>query len=249
MALIRWGTAPATRDPPPTLPITLNLPDAMSDARMSTALETASVVPKAADEPLEMPITPEALPVPYVMPIPSEEVEPIDFPALIPRFDAEPDPALTGDVAAPPFESGIGQGTSGGCALGETVRQALEQDAEAQTALAQIPREYRSVANAILLWNGEWLPAERLGGPPATGAIQKAITDVISNAPPHCRLEIEPGPVFLIVNNVSETIVLALGSGAWRWMDLLPKQRGNTEPTFGTAVSVPIPTLLLLNLR
>lgn len=233
VALFGSRSVYAARRPPPSLPITLTLPDAVSDAGGSAAAETAPVAPEPAGKPLPMPILPEALPVPYPMPLPSVQAEPIDFVTMTPQFDAEPDPASTGDVMVPVSGSGIGQGISGDCALGAAVRQALEQNVEARTALARIPRQSRSVANAILLWNGEWVAAERVGGPPAIGAIQRAITEAIGNAPQHCQSQIEPGPVFLIVDSASETIVLALGSGAWRWTELLPKQTATTDPAVG----------------
>lgn len=219
VALVVWEAVPVARRPTPPLPITLTLPDAANDEAGSPAPKA----PKAADAPPPMPVLPEALPIPSSVPPPLVKAEPVDWTALTPQFDAEPDPTLTGDVTGPasPGEVGKGAGGAGDCPLAAILSQALERNVKARTALARIPAQSRSVANAVLLWNGEWISAERVGGASALYEIQDAIAEAIAGAPSRCRTQVEPGPVFLIVNGAPETIVLALGSGTWRWMDLI----------------------------
>lgn len=209
--------------------ITLTLPQAASDPGPPAAEPAKGV----ADEPKPVVLPPLARPLPSQVPLPLPLApDTVDFGALTPRFDAEPDPAVTGDVAGAAYGNAIGSGTSGECELAASVRQALEQNVEARTALARIPPPSRSVANAVMLWDGEWIAAERVGGPAALGAVRKAIAEALDRSSAECRARIEPGPVFLIVNGAPETIVLALGSGAWRWSDLLVDVPPNTRKEF-----------------
>lgn len=228
-ALIMSGSIPVVRRPPPPLPTTLTLPPPASDAGDSSAPIPPAGVP---GEPTPDLLPPAALPLPSEPALPLPEAEPIDFAALTPRFDAEPDPALTGDAVDPSSGNAIRGGAGGDCPLAASVRQVLEQNVEARTALARIPPPSRSVANAVMLWDGEWIAAERVGGPAALSAVRKAIAEALDRSSAECRARIEPGPVFLIVNGAPETIVLALGSGAWRWSDLLVDVPPNTRKEF-----------------
>lgn len=205
----------------PVPPVILTLSQARSTPDPTPAMGRIKII---RDAPRPSPAHPAARSLVSEVPLPnqSRQFEPIDFGELAPQFDTEPDPALTGDVASAAAGNAIESNTGQDCALVATVRDALEQNVEARTALARIPSPSRSVANAVMLWDGEWIAPENVGGPAALEALKEAITGAINSASAECRSRTEMGPVFLIVHGAPETIVLALGSGAWRWSDLLP---------------------------
>ena len=83
-----------------------------------------------------------------------------------------------------------------------------------------IPRQARSVANAILLWNGQWL----MLGSSQSGALQpveQIVKETVERAPQACQAEVLQGPRLILVSEPHDTFVLAFGSGDWRWTDLL----------------------------
>jgi len=206
----------------PASAITLTLPQAASDAGARTV-----AAPRDSKPSLLPPLT-RPLPSQVPLPLPPEP-EPVDVGALTPQFDTEPDPAVTGDVVSLTSGNANANGADAGCGLAESVRDALEQSVEARSALARIPRSSRSVANALMIWDGEWIAAERLGGLAALSSVRKAIAGVVDRASADCGSRAETGPVFLIVRHASETIVLALGSGAWRWSDLSMQSPSNAD--------------------
>lgn len=155
---------------------------------------------------------------------PAEEwidTESLEAAALEPEFDREPDPSATGDAAVAaavgvfPDEAGVQ------CPLLGVVRDNLQQDEVVQFFLARIPRRSRSVANVVMLWDGRWIDPDRVGGPSAVASVRTAIAAGLQGASDACRAQVILGPVFLPIEGRSGTLVLALGSGAWRWADLL----------------------------
>lgn len=149
------------------------------------------------------------------------DTESLEAAALEPEFDREPDPSATGDAAvatavgAFPDEAGVQ------CPLVGVVRDTLQQDEVVQFFLARIPPRSRSVANVVMLWDGRWIDADRVGGPSAVASVRTAIAAGLEGASDACRAQVILGPVFLPIEGRSGTLVLALGSGAWRWADLL----------------------------
>lgn len=207
------------------LTVTLSLPRG-SDAVAATRAAVAEAVPRPA-MPMAPPLQPEA---------PPEEPRPsiVDPVALMPIFDAEPDPALTGDTVSAASADAIDVGPSGeACPIVASLRQALERDAAIGAALMRIPRASRSVANAVMLWDGRWVAPERAGGAATIGAIRDTIAAVLDRAAAKCGKQAILGPVFVPVTNESETLVLAFGSGEWRWEDLL------REPAFAPSSDLP----------
>jgi hypothetical protein len=92
----------------------------------------------------------------------------------------------------------------------------LQADAEVRSAVASIPREHRSISNGVMLWNGRWMNLGPSGGP-----IRAAIRDFVLAAPERCREEAVSGPSLLAIESSPESTILVLGSGLWRWSDLL----------------------------
>lgn len=221
-ALIWLGSVspPPRREAP--LVTTLSLPGSAKEAEPPGASLPAAQSP---EEPTQA-APAITVPPPFAMPVDALQTfvpDAIDFGALTPEFDTEPDPATTGD-AADAASTGPGRGDAGTtCPLVESLRAALEQDVRAQAALALIPRPSRSVANAVMLWDGRWIAPERVGGRRTTDTVRSALATVLSATTQACRTQLNLGPVFVPVSNERETIILAFGSGAWRWEDVLKK--------------------------
>ena len=194
---------PAAAQPPPKA-------SAKSDLRQSDA--ALAETPPASVESPEAPTSLTSLAetaVEVFDPAPSE-----------PDFTAEPDPATTGDVAATVVGAALSE-AGVQCPLSGVLRETLERDEVLQASLANIPPQSRSVANAVLLWDGRWLHPERLGGRITIDIVRDAVAAGLEDASEACRAQVILGPVFLPIQSRSGPLVLAMGSGAWRWEDLL----------------------------
>lgn len=215
---------------------------------VSTAVRSAPDDPAPAppvEAPPETPLKPPEGPVPEAPappvdpPPPAAEEAWLDTESLVaaafgPQFEGEPDPRTTGDAAAVAV-LGVLQGAPGvECPLAGTLRDALQRDAAVQASLARIPQRSRSVANAVMLWDGQWIDASRVGGAATIALVQGVIALNLLNASEACRTQVISGPVFLPVESRSGALVLALGSGEWRWADLLAE-----TPPSGSEVPSP----------
>ena len=157
-----------------------------------------------------------------------------------PKFDPPSDlqPILVNvTLGAPPASTGVGQsvaatvtqppasaaagGATKTCKIYDVLQATLQTSAEVRAALHLIPAKSRSVANAVLLWDGRWVSAETVGGEPALGPIQAAVVGGINQAPVPCQEELVRGPRVVTVGDAHNTIILAFGSGEWRWADLV----------------------------
>lgn len=121
------------------------------------------------------------------------------------------------------------------CQMVALLQSALAEDATVATALARVPHRARSVANAIMLWDGRWIDSEALGDGRALPPIQAAIIAIIRAAPADCHAQIVLGPRLISIPEARGATLLALGSGVWRWEDLLA---GREEPALLGALSV-----------
>jgi hypothetical protein len=112
--------------------------------------------------------------------------------------------------------SGVGEGGGGGggCDLARAVQQALRRDPLVHTAVAGANR----LGKAVMMWNGDWV---RSGGQDGKGlsAVREAIMWQVAFAPEACRNERMRRPVLLSLADGSTRF--AVGSGDWRWSDLL----------------------------
>ena len=112
----------------------------------------------------------------------------------------------------------------GGCSIDAALREAFTTDPAVQAALLAVPVTDKSVSNALQLWDGQWTSG------PADGALEpllpiKALTiATVRAAPRACRTAVVKGPRFIIVpvHGGVETVVV-IGSGDWRWADVLPR--------------------------
>ncbi len=123
----------------------------------------------------------------------------------------------------------------GGCSIEVLVEETLRGDAAVQTSLALVPRESLSVSHAVQLWDGEWTPIQTTAGVDVSIAIRSAVGAAVEAAPARCRNQPVKGPRFFIVPAGDGSItVLVMGSGDWRWRDLLPPREPLFERLFGT---------------
>lgn len=113
----------------------------------------------------------------------------------------------------------------GACDLTAPVQAALQSSVAVRASLPLIPPDKRSVANAIMLWKVAWLAEDQQLDATAIAAIQGVVTETVAAATPECRLQPQAGPRLLLLPGAGDTVVLAVGSGQWRWQDLLDTAR------------------------
>jgi len=109
-----------------------------------------------------------------------------------------------------------GSGPSGGgCNMPRLLQNALRKDPMVQAAVAQAHR-----GEAIMVWNGDWIrrPGQEGNG---LAAVREAMMWEIGFAPDACRAQPVHGLVLLTLNDGPGAARLVLGSGDWRWSDLL----------------------------
>lgn len=118
-----------------------------------------------------------------------------------------------------------------GCAVADVVQAALRSSGPVRQALDRMPRDARSVADAVQLWNGHWVDAATIGGPAALDPIRTAVDIAVRAAPETCREAGIAGPQLIFVAADGGTRVLAFGSGMWSWAQLM---QPNTAKATGT---------------
>jgi hypothetical protein len=112
-------------------------------------------------------------------------------------------------------------GAGGGCDMVELLQNALRQDADVQAAIA---REHAVLSGkAINLWSGDWIRGSGQEGKGLAG-VRQAIIMEVGFAPAACRNETVHGRVLISLSDRPGAPRVALGSGAWRWSQLLHAQ-------------------------
>ena len=138
---------------------------------------------------------------------------------IIPTSSAPPTlPARRAQAKAPvPAVVAVGGG-GGGCNTARIVQQALRKDPLVRTAVEDAHR----TGKAVMLWNGDWV---RSGGQDGKGlsAVREAIMWEVAFSPEACRNQRQHGLVLLSLADGSTRF--AIGSGDWRWSDLLGVHR------------------------
>jgi hypothetical protein len=128
-------------------------------------------------------------------------------------------------AAQNPSPSGAGSpqaGEAGGCALSARTAEAITKDPAAMAELAALPPAYRTSADAVMLWNGNWLASEQGSVvSPVTPLLRRTVEQVVAEASPECRAAPTEGPQFMAIPEPGRTTILVIGSGTWRWSDLL----------------------------
>jgi len=102
----------------------------------------------------------------------------------------------------------------GGCDMALIVQQALQRDPLVRTALENADR----LGKAVMLWNGDWVRSGEQDGK-GLAVVRQAVTWELAFAPEACRNKRMHGLVLLSL--ADGTTRFAIGSGDWRWSDLL----------------------------
>ena len=109
---------------------------------------------------------------------------------------------------------GEGGGGGGGCDLARAVQQALREDSLVHRAVEGADR----LGKATMLWNGDWVRSGSQDGK-GLSAVRQAIMWKVAFAPEACRNE--PMRGLLLLSLADGGTRFAIGSGDWRWSDLL----------------------------
>lgn len=116
---------------------------------------------------------------------------------------------------------GGGTGNGGGCDLVRELQNALREDTEVRDAINQAHRAAGS-GRALLVWDGDWRQTPGQSGKGLAG-VRQAIALEIAFAPQACRREAMRGMVLITMGDAPGAARLALGTGSWRWSDLLQR--------------------------
>ncbi|MEO6377980.1 MAG: hypothetical protein ABIO37_08160 [Caulobacteraceae bacterium] len=207
-----------TRTVPPTpvnpFPMTVSMIDA------PLLVPEPKPPPKAAPAPTEKPPVPLQIaarktpqPVrPKVEPLPAGEVTKGEI-----SSNQLSDGQLAGATTAESGPSGRN------CNMVRMLQAALRKNPTVAAAVAAAHRDMGG-ARAITMWNGDWVRNNGEDGAGLAG-VREAMMLGIAFAPEPCRSEPVRGSVLISLNDSPGSARLALGSGEWRWSDLLTPRR------------------------
>ncbi len=187
----------------------LLVPDRAETQSVTSVLRIFDVNIKAADTKPEPPKTPQPSPVKPTPP------QPIVVP---PPEIAVPNVST---IAVAMLDQTQNAANGGACDLTAPVQAALQSSEAVLASLPLIPPDKRSVANAIMVWKVAWLVDDQRLDATAVAAIQSVVAETVAAATPECRLQPQAGPRLLLLSGTGDTVVLAVGSGQWRWQDVL----------------------------
>jgi len=128
---------------------------------------------------------------------------------------------IPSEASAPDIEIAPAHAAVTPCAVGDTIQIALRDSPAVVRALEQIPVGARSIADAVMVWDGRWIDPTRVGGEAALGPIRAVVQGSIDAAPEACRSAPVAGPRLVYVAVGNRTMILAFGSGQWAWDQLL----------------------------
>ncbi len=111
--------------------------------------------------------------------------------------------------------SGVGSGGRA-CNMIAWLQAELRKDPEVQAALSEVSHGGR----ATLVWNGEWIRSPGQDGP-GLAIVREAVMIHVAFAPAACRADPVKGLVMLSLAEGPGSPRLAMGTGEWRWTDLL----------------------------
>lgn len=165
--------------------------------------------------------------------------QPKDEPAPTSAKAVSRPPVPPPPIAAPVFPQvagaaviPVGAGASaGGCALALQTAAAIGRDTAAMAELDALPSGSRTSADAVMLWDGQWLQAgiamqgRSAPSPRPAEALRAAVELVIRASTPACRDAEVSGPQFVPVADAGRTVMIVIGSGRWHWADLLNLSR------------------------
>jgi hypothetical protein len=185
--------------------------------------EPAEPAVPAAPPPAEPVSAPESLPV----------VEPVADLAVQTQNPAVPAQPLFSALAA----ERAGFGTT--CDVAETLVRAFAENESVKGMLARIGPQSRSVANAIMFWDAEWVELPGDAPKEAIDALRQGILEGVRAAPAECLAQDLAGPRFIFVGDTGSPTMLVIGSGTWRWEQLLAQADERPEAAAPTAEGRP----------
>jgi hypothetical protein len=167
-------------------------------------------------------------------PKPPKARQPTPVPPTPPQPIVVPPPILPlptpNAIVVALLEQADASASGGACDLTGPVQAALQTNEGLMRSLPHIPRDQRSVANAIMVWNAQWVTPDPDLAPAAFEVIRDVVAGTVAAASEECRLQPQGGPRLIMLPGTTETIVLALGSGTWRWQDVLDTARPSDSP-------------------
>lgn len=104
------------------------------------------------------------------------------------------------------------------CDVTQQLAETFGNSPEVRQGIAAIPSSGRSVANAVMLWDGQWADGTQGGG---MAVLRALLVKAVVSSRPECLQAQNQGPVLFLIPDNQTTVVLAIGSGQWRWADML----------------------------
>ncbi len=237
LALLSAGVEPVVRELPrdpvvvtmerPPLPEPARVPDPVPDdpgekAATAPVVAEQTVAAKAVLRPpvrvTPTPVAVETVPAPPVGMV--EAVASVSEAELVGARVAGS--GTDGDGSA---GSGAGAGGTGGrCDMVRRLEDALREDPDIRSALIAAHREAGLGRGALVVWDGDWVRSSGQDGRGLAG-VRQAIAVEVAFAPAACRAEGLNGRVVIALEDGPGAARMVLGSGAWRWSDLLGARR------------------------
>lgn len=161
--------------------------------------------------PVAMTLLAFAAPVQTPVPVPAAAaaMPPAPLPAAVVEAPAIPDAPV----------SALAVAATGRCAPLDAVQAALAAEPQVQSAIATVPADARSVAQAIVVWNAGWAAIAATADAPLA-PVRDVVARTLAVIPAQCLAEDVVGPRLILIDTGGGTSVLAFGSGTWRWSDL-----------------------------
>lgn len=134
--------------------------------------------------------------------------------------DTNPDAEVSDTELASAATAASGGGGGGGsCNMAQWLQGKLRKDRRVQAAMADAHR-----GRAIRVWNGDWVrhPGQEGNG---LAAVRESIMWEVAFAPEACRTQRVRGLVQLSLNDGPGSARVVMGSGDWRWSDLVSRSR------------------------
>ena len=175
----------------------------------------------------------KAAPAPPVKPAPPASTDPIKPRSVlaivsdilsIPLAEHSVTPTPLNPAPSPVMAQAMAQASGvpgAACDIDGAIQTALRADPTAHGAILTIPIKDRSAADAVLMWNGQWVSPADVGGEATFDTLRVTIRQVVAAAKPECRDLSIVGPVFMLIPDGSTTFVVVFGNASWRWSDLL----------------------------
>ena len=130
-----------------------------------------------------------------------------------------------GDVGGPGSGSGAeggpgagSAGSGGSCDMVARLQAKLREDDDIRRTVAEVQRTV--AGQALLVWDGDWRQNPGQAGKGLAG-VRQAIALEVAFAPLACRTQPMRGLVLVTLSDGPGGARVALGTGRWRWSDLL----------------------------